>query len=263
MVTLNALLAQPNTLITFEGVKLCPIPPPHFRSSGKANSSHNPSGEFSFSQISHSLCIPSTPGAPKPGSPTKPAPFTGRSPARAPSPLGSSQQDSVQDSPIATSSRRGSAGTGSLRLSPDAGLLSLDLERIPDVPALNYDRYAACPSSVPLMPLPDLSGQVSGQMSGQVSEQVSEQVSGQAATRMSGQFSSRLSGQFSGQFSGQLSGQESGQMSENVSAKGSALLAAQRDRLGDLEEFSLERSGRKRESLEGDWNYHQSFDVYA
>ena len=251
MMTLNALLAQPNTLITLEGVKLCPIPPPHFRSSGKANSPHNPSGEFSFSQISHSLCIPSTPGAPKPGSPTKPAPFTGRSPARAPSPLGSSQQDSAQDSPIATSSRRGSAGTGSLRLSPDAGLLSLDLERIPDVPALNYDRYAACPSSVPLMPLPDLSGQVS------------EQVSGQAATRMSGQFSSRLSGQFSGQLPGQLSGQESGQMSENVSAKGSALLAAQRDRLGDLEEFSLERSGRKRESLEGDWNYHQSFDIYA
>ena len=97
MVTLNALLAQPNTLITLEGVKLCPIPPPHFRSSGKANSPHNPSGEFSFSQISHSLCIPSTPGAPKPGSPTKPAPFTGRSPARAPSPLGSSQQDSAQD----------------------------------------------------------------------------------------------------------------------------------------------------------------------
>ena len=28
-------------------------------------------------------------------------------------------------------------------------------------------------------------------------------------------------------------------MSENVSAKGSALLAAQRDRLGDLEEFSF------------------------
>ena len=45
MMTLNALLYQTITLLTLEGVKLCPIPPPHFRSSGKANSPHNPSGD--------------------------------------------------------------------------------------------------------------------------------------------------------------------------------------------------------------------------
>ena len=80
------------------------------------------------------------------------------------------------------------------------------------------------------------------------SEKAAVQLSGQESTQLSGQESTQLSGQESTQ----LSGQESTQLS------------GQRDRLSEMDdEFSLERNGRKRESLEGDWFYHQSFDMYA
>lgn len=255
MVSFNTLLSQTNTLMVLQGEKVPVVVAPRVRAPSKAPSPLVRANEFSFNQLSHSLSIPSSMNTQKPGSPPKPPPALYKSlPRISPSPIPGSQQPSVSPEGSPTTDAEPAGNDRSTRQSVDTEFSSFDFDRIPDV--ATTDRYASCPSTVPMLPIQITSASNHHSDPNSTSGRLPEAVGASNRLSESANTSNRLSETLNTpNHLPDVCGTPS-RLSESTNTP---------SHLPDFSyDFYLDKSPtKKRESLEGDWTLGQSYDIYS